>query len=51
MSDQPGHAIPPTCPTHPDVLLSLVWEHAVHRDYAGVVGKDPESPHMPGRTL
>jgi bifunctional non-homologous end joining protein LigD len=27
------------------------WEQAVHRGYEGIVGKDPESPYVPGRTL
>jgi ATP-dependent DNA ligase len=27
------------------------WAQAVHRGYEGVVGKDPESPYVPGRTL
>ena len=27
------------------------WTQAVHRGYEGMVGKDPESPYVPGRTL
>jgi bifunctional non-homologous end joining protein LigD len=27
------------------------WAQAVHRGYEGMVGKDPESPYVPGRTL
>jgi len=27
------------------------WAQAVHRGYEGVVGKDPESAYVPGRTL
>src|SRR5260370_23962608 len=27
------------------------WAQAVHRGYEGIVGKDPESPYVPGRTL
>ena len=27
------------------------WAQAVHRGYEGLVGKDPESPYVPGRTL
>jgi len=27
------------------------WAQAVHRGYEGMVGKDPESPYAPGRTL
>ena len=27
------------------------WAQAVHRGYEGIVGKDPEPPYVPGRTL
>jgi len=27
------------------------WAQAIHRGYEGLVGKDPESPYVPGRTL
>jgi bifunctional non-homologous end joining protein LigD len=27
------------------------WDQALHRGYEGIVGKDPESPYVPGRTL
>jgi len=27
------------------------WSQAVHRGYEGILGKDPESPYVPGRTL
>jgi bifunctional non-homologous end joining protein LigD len=27
------------------------WAQVVHRGYEGMVGKDPESPYVPGRTL
>lgn len=27
------------------------WEQSVHRGYEGIVGKDPESLYVPGRTL
>jgi hypothetical protein len=27
------------------------WEQAGHRGYEGIVGKDPESLYVPGRTL
>ena len=27
------------------------WAQAVQRGYEGMVGKDPESPYVPGRTL
>ena len=27
------------------------WKQAVHKGYEGFVGKDPESPHVGGRTL
>jgi len=27
------------------------WAQAVERGYEGIVGKDPESPYVPGRTL
>jgi bifunctional non-homologous end joining protein LigD len=27
------------------------WEQALHRGYEGIVGKDPESLYVPGRTL
>ena len=27
------------------------WAQAVHKGYEGIVGKDPESPYVGGRTL
>ena len=27
------------------------WAQAVHKGYEGLVGKDPESPYVGGRTL
>lgn len=30
---------------------ALVWQEAMVRGYEGIVAKDPESRHIPGRTL
>ena len=52
---RPGHLIAPERQILPVRRLSSnglkAWKQAVHKGYEGLVGKDPESPYVGGRTL